>query len=116
VTTAGKTANDAKFERFQFLLAPIQAALADARTRCTIDRIALGHHAVRKRRHVRRKVLGSCIHRHLPHARTCRERNLSAIDHHNFSTGRLCRQRTHNGSPDLTCATDYHNAKCHGAN
>src|SRR5437667_3912283 len=45
VTTTGKTTDHPNFERLQFLLAPLHAALTDANTGCPIDRIALRNQA-----------------------------------------------------------------------
>src|SRR5262245_61967057 len=49
VTPTRKATDHPDFERLQFLLAPLQAALADANTGGPIDRAALRHHALRKR-------------------------------------------------------------------
>ena len=76
-----------------------------------MDRIALRNHAPRKRGHFRRKSSSSRIHNHLPHARICRQSDRLAIDHHDFSTGRLCSQRTHDRSSDLPRAADDQDAK-----
>jgi len=114
VTTTGKTTDNSDFECLQFLLAPLHAALTDANTGCPIDRIALRNHALRKLGHFCRKLRSRRIQHHLPQARICGQRNRFAIDHHDFSAGRLCSQRTHHRSSDLPRATDDQDAKVSG--
>jgi hypothetical protein len=113
VTTTGKTTDNSNFESLQFLVAPVHAAFTDANTGCPIDRIALRNQALCKLGHFYRKLNSSRIHNHLPQARIGGQRNRFAIDHHHFSAGRLCSQRTHHRSADLPRATDDQDAKCH---
>jgi hypothetical protein len=100
------------FESLQFLLAPLQTALTDANTGCPLDRVALRNHALRKRRHVCWKLSSGRIHNHLPQARICGQRSRCAIDHHDFSAGRLGSQGTHHCSSDLARPAHYQDAKC----
>ena len=113
MTTTGKTTDNPNFESLQFLLAPLHAAFTDANTGCPIDRIALRNHALRQPGHFCRKLSGSRIQNHLPHARISGQSNRFAIDHHDFSARRLRSQCTHHRSSDLPRATDYQDAKCH---
>ncbi len=111
VTTTGKTTDDPDFERLQFLFAPLQAALTDANTGCPVGRNALRDHALRKPGHFCRELSRSRIQNHLPPARICAQSNRFAIDHHDFSAGRLRSQRAHHRSADLPRATDDQDAK-----
>src|SRR5690242_428570 len=52
VTALGKATDHPDFESLQFLLAPLQASLADANARGRTYRVAFRHHALRKRGHV----------------------------------------------------------------
>jgi hypothetical protein len=113
VTRTGETTDHPNFERLQLFLAPLPAACTDAHTGCPMDGIALRNHALRKRGHFCCKLSRGRIHDHLSHARICGERSRFAIDHHDFSAGRLRRQRTHNRSADLSRAADDQDAKCH---
>jgi hypothetical protein len=115
VTPTGKATDHPDFESLQFLLGPPQTARADANTGCTNDRIALRHHTLRKRGHLHRKLRRGRIEDYLPHTRICDQSNRFAIDHHDFSAGGLCRQRTHYRRSDLPRAADYQDAKSHGA-
>jgi hypothetical protein len=112
VATSGKTTDNLNFEGLQFRLAPLHAAFTDAHTGCPKDRIALRNHILRKPGHFCRKLSSSWVHNHLPQARICGQSNRSAIDHHDFSAGRLGSQRTHHRSSDLPRATDDQDSKC----
>jgi hypothetical protein len=113
LATAGKTTNHADFEGLQFLFAPLQAAFTDANTGCPVDRVALCRHALRKPGHFCRKLSSRRIQDHLPHTGIRGPRNRPAIDHHDFSAGRLCSQRAHHGRPHLPRAADDQDTKCH---
>ena len=78
-------------------------------------RVALGNHALRKGGHFCRKPSGSRVQDHLPHAMICGQRNRLAIDHHDFSAGRRCSQRTNHCSSDLPRTTDDQDPKWHFA-
>jgi hypothetical protein len=111
VTPTGKTTDDPDFESRQCVLAPLPAALTDANTGCPVDRIAVPQDALRKRGHFCRKLSGSRIQHHLPHAMVCRPSHRGATDDHDFRARRLCSQRTHHRSADLPRAADDQNAK-----
>src|SRR5882757_5617568 len=112
-TTAGKAPDHANFEGLQLLLAPLQAAFADANTARSTDGIALRNHALRKPGHVRWKLGIRGIQDYLPHTGISGQRNRPAIDHHDFNAGRLGSQRTHHCGSHLPRATDDQDAKCH---